>query len=85
MTIRVMIGVATSYIAFNLDTNISKFLAHATNMRPNNGKPDNFLPRDEWYKLTTSQKEALMAEKCTERKNGVDGSRNYLTQPQISG
>jgi hypothetical protein len=35
------------YDAFNLDTDISEGLAYASNMSPNNGEPDNYLPKDE--------------------------------------
>jgi hypothetical protein len=48
-------------------------------MRPQNGKPANFLPRDEWNKLTTIQKEALIAKRRAERQTGGDGSRKYPT------
>jgi hypothetical protein len=67
------------YEAFTVDTDISEVLAYETNMRPQNGKPANFLPRDEWKKLTTSQKEALIAKRRAERQTGGDGSRKHAT------
>jgi hypothetical protein len=39
------------YLVFTADTDISEVLAYASSMRPQNGNPDNFLPRDEWNKL----------------------------------
>jgi hypothetical protein len=59
---------------------ISEVLACASNLRPQNGKPDNFLPRDEWNKLTTSQKEALIAKRRAERQAGGDSSRKHPSQ-----
>jgi hypothetical protein len=70
------------YVEFNVDTNISEVLAYASNFRQNKGKPNNFLPRDEWNKVTTSQKEALNAKRRAERQTGGDGSRKHLMQPR---
>jgi hypothetical protein len=43
---------------------------------------DNFLPRDEWNKVTSIQKEAVIEKLLNEQQNGVDGSRKHLTQPR---
>jgi hypothetical protein len=68
------------YEAFTVDTDISEVLAYASNLRPQNGKPDNFLPRDEWNKLTSSQKEALIARRRAEQQAGGVGSRKHPSQ-----
>jgi hypothetical protein len=57
------------------DTDISEVLAYASKLRPKNGKPDNFLTRDEWNKLTTSQKEELIAKRLAEQKADEESSR----------
>jgi hypothetical protein len=41
----------------------SEVLAYASNMCPKNSKPDNCLSRNEWNKMTPSQKEALIPKK----------------------
>jgi hypothetical protein len=71
------------YEAFNVDTDISEVLAYASAARPINGKPDNFLPRNEWNKLTPSQKEALIAKRRSEREQGKDGFSQQPTKPHV--
>jgi hypothetical protein len=63
-----------------VDSDISEDLDYASNIRSNNGKPDNFLARDEWKKLTSSQKEILVSKRWTEVKSGVFGSKQHLSQ-----
>ena len=71
------------YEAFNVDTDISEVLAYASAARPFNGKPDNFLPRNEWNKLTPSQKEVLIAKRRSEREHGRDGFSQQPTKPRL--
>jgi hypothetical protein len=59
------------YAVFTVDTDVSDIMVNATNSNrfgnrraTNNGKPkSNFLPRDEWNKLTQEQKDQLIAKR----------------------
>ncbi len=70
------------YKAFTVDTDISDALAYTSVVRLPHGKPDNFLPRDEWNKLTTNQKEALIAKRRSGRQQGLSGNPSQPILPR---
>jgi Reverse transcriptase (RNA-dependent DNA polymerase) len=76
------------YEAFHVDTDITDIMAYATNTnrlgnnRNNTGKPNvNFIPREEWNKLTQEQKDRLIAKRRQERMK-QDGGNWKTFQPQ---
>jgi hypothetical protein len=48
--------------SYGIDTNITKIYANATHTTP--GSTSQFLPRDEWLKLTQYQRKKIIAKRC---------------------
>ena len=72
-----------NYEAFRVDTDVSEVLAFKSNTSPftngyKNGTPSGFIPREEWMKLTESQREDILAKRRKDKlKDGsFHGNKN---------
>jgi hypothetical protein len=79
------------YNVFQVDTDISDIMAFNTSMKrfdnkKNTGKPSyNFLPRDEWNKMTQEEKDRLIAKRRQERMgNNGSNSKPFQANRQVN-